>query len=260
MSHEKCSSKGKRRSKAVSVLGIAGMSLAAMDGGAFASISGSAADIASQNTAPSQVVTLGEEEISDVTLSTFYVFDKENARTPQAGVQEARGGLRCSGVFLVEDIERRQSDVGDFFLTEGDDLTGCRVLQRCIHCRSADRCECSAVHRRRHPAIPNTDTALLRRFPFEEHFSCDIARSSSLPTQIRSGTYAAIRSTSHSTLRAEFAAPTLPSKTVLFSEWPLPKKSNPPRVRLYGRRRIGRCSARDTRRKRSSRSFDMVWA
>ena len=39
-----------------------------------------------------QVITLGEEEISDVSLSTFYVFDKENAATTKVG--ESRLGLR----------------------------------------------------------------------------------------------------------------------------------------------------------------------
>jgi hypothetical protein len=28
--------------------------------------------------------------------------------------------LRCRGVFFVEDVERRQTDVGDFLLTEKD--------------------------------------------------------------------------------------------------------------------------------------------
>jgi len=35
-------------------------------------------------------ITLNEEEISDVSLATFFVFDKENPRTP--GLQLARGG------------------------------------------------------------------------------------------------------------------------------------------------------------------------
>ena len=38
---------------------------------------------------------LGEEEISDVSLATFYVFDKENAGSLKPGVQLARGG--CGG-------------------------------------------------------------------------------------------------------------------------------------------------------------------
>jgi hypothetical protein len=37
-------------------------------------------------------ITLGEEEISDVSLATFYVFDKENPGTSRPDVQLARGG------------------------------------------------------------------------------------------------------------------------------------------------------------------------
>jgi len=62
MSQAKRASKGKRPSKAVSVLGIAGASLAASTGGSLADIP--VADIPSQNTAPFQFITLGEEEIS----------------------------------------------------------------------------------------------------------------------------------------------------------------------------------------------------
>jgi hypothetical protein len=90
MSQAKRASKGKRPTKAVSVLGIAGMSLAASTGG-------SVADIPSQNTAPFQAITLGEEEISDVSLATFHLFDKENFGTPPSGIQLARGGCGCGG-------------------------------------------------------------------------------------------------------------------------------------------------------------------
>ena len=31
-----------------------------------------------------------------------------------------QAGLGCSGVFLVEDVERRQAHVRDFFLAESD--------------------------------------------------------------------------------------------------------------------------------------------
>ena len=95
MSQTKRASKAKRRSNAVPVLGIAGVSLAMAGGGASASTAGAVADMPLQNTAP--VVTLGEEEISDVSLSTFYVFDKENTRSLQGAVQEARGCGGCRG-------------------------------------------------------------------------------------------------------------------------------------------------------------------
>ena len=49
-----------------------------MAGGAYASTGGSIADMQSQNAVPPHEA-IGEEEISDVSLGTFYVFDKENA-------------------------------------------------------------------------------------------------------------------------------------------------------------------------------------
>ena len=75
----KRASKGKRRSKVAPLLGIAGVSLAMAGGGASASAVGSVADMPSHNPTPRGVITLGEEEISDVSLSTFFVFDKESA-------------------------------------------------------------------------------------------------------------------------------------------------------------------------------------
>lgn len=93
MARAKQASKRKRRSKAVPVLGAAGLSLS-LAGGASASTGGTAADISPQNTSPNHQIFLGEEEISDVSLSTFYVFDKENAATPQAGEKTA-WGCRC---------------------------------------------------------------------------------------------------------------------------------------------------------------------
>jgi hypothetical protein len=53
--------------------------------------------------------------------------------------------LRCSEVFLVEDMERRQADVENFFLTESKALKRRRILRRYIRYRSAGRC------RPRHP-------------------------------------------------------------------------------------------------------------
>ena len=88
MSRSKQTSKGRGRRRVVTALGVAGaLSLA---GGASASI-GSAGDIPTQNTAP---VLLAEEEISDVSLATFYVFDKENAAAHRSGVQLAARGCR----------------------------------------------------------------------------------------------------------------------------------------------------------------------
>jgi hypothetical protein len=72
----KRSPKSKRRSKALSALGIAGVSLA-LAGGASASTGQVTTNVPS--TSQSHEIFLGDEEISDVSLATFYVFDKENA-------------------------------------------------------------------------------------------------------------------------------------------------------------------------------------
>jgi hypothetical protein len=95
MSHTKQASKRNRRACAVPLLGAAGLSLS-LASGAPAATGGPAADIPTQNTGVSHEITLGEEEISDVSLATFYVFDKENPRT--SGIQLARGGgCGCGG-------------------------------------------------------------------------------------------------------------------------------------------------------------------
>jgi hypothetical protein len=81
MSHGKRNSKRKGRTKVVTVLGVAGaMSLA---GGAGGAAVGPPGETLTANTA----VTLFEEEISDVSLSTFYVFDHENAGACRPGLQ-----------------------------------------------------------------------------------------------------------------------------------------------------------------------------
>ena len=95
MARAKRASKRNRRSKAVPVLGAAGLSLS-LASGVSASTGGTAADIPPQNTSPTNEIFLGEEEISDVSLSTFYVFDKENAATHQLG-EKVAGRCRCGG-------------------------------------------------------------------------------------------------------------------------------------------------------------------
>jgi hypothetical protein len=84
MSHGQRTSKRKGRTKAVTVLGMAGaLSLA---GGASEAAVSPPGDTLTVNTA----ITLNEEEISDVSLSTFYVFDHENAGARRPGLQLAQ--------------------------------------------------------------------------------------------------------------------------------------------------------------------------
>ena len=94
MARAKRATKQKRRRIALPVLGAAGMSLT-MAGGASAATAPTA-NVPSQDTAPRPVITLFEEEISDVSLGTFYVFDKENESQLGQGLQlAARGGCGC---------------------------------------------------------------------------------------------------------------------------------------------------------------------
>jgi hypothetical protein len=96
MPHTKHTSKRTRRKEAVPVLGAVGVSLS-LASGASAATAVPPADMPSRNTAPPQI-TLNEEEISDVSLGTFYVFDKETAGTPRFGEKLARAcGRGCGG-------------------------------------------------------------------------------------------------------------------------------------------------------------------
>src|SRR5262249_11035176 len=80
MAHTKPISKLRPRRKAVPVVGVAGMSLS-LATGASAATAVPAADVPSWDTSPPQV-TLSEEEIADVSLGTFYVFDRKTPERP----------------------------------------------------------------------------------------------------------------------------------------------------------------------------------
>jgi hypothetical protein len=102
MSQAKRASKRKRPSKAVSVLGIAGVSLAASASGSPADIppaplaAPTVGSVVWENTAPFQIPALDEEDISGVSLATFSLFDKENLGDSQSGIQLAfRTGCGC---------------------------------------------------------------------------------------------------------------------------------------------------------------------
>ncbi len=94
MSLAKQSSKRKRRTQVVPMLGVAGLSLSLASGAS--AIGGAPTDLPTRNTAVSHPTTLCEEEISEVSLATFYIFDKENARTLMPRARLAGGGC-CGG-------------------------------------------------------------------------------------------------------------------------------------------------------------------
>jgi len=84
MPQGKQTSKRKRRSKALPVLGAAGCRLS-LAGSASAVPGGPAVNLPTSGNGDGKQVFLGEEEILDVSLATFYVFDKEGGAELLAG-------------------------------------------------------------------------------------------------------------------------------------------------------------------------------
>jgi hypothetical protein len=95
MPRVKQASKKKRLTKAVPALGAAGLTFSLV-GGASAAVAPGADESQAPNYSPNHQITLGEEEIADVSLATFYVFDKEGTEAARNGVQVA-WGCRCGG-------------------------------------------------------------------------------------------------------------------------------------------------------------------
>jgi hypothetical protein len=97
MPRVKQASKRTRVTKAVPALGAAGLTFSLVGGASAAAVPTQDVPRA-PNIAPSHEIMLGEEEISDVSLATFYVFDKENTGATQGNVQVAwRGCGGCRG-------------------------------------------------------------------------------------------------------------------------------------------------------------------
>jgi hypothetical protein len=98
MSPEKQRSKRKQKRKAAPLLGAAGLSLS-LATGASASMNGPTTDLPTRTTTVNRDITLAEEEVSDVSLAKFCVFDRENSGTFRPGRRFAMGGgcAGCSG-------------------------------------------------------------------------------------------------------------------------------------------------------------------
>jgi hypothetical protein len=77
-------SQKKRRSKTIPALGAAGLSLTLASEATLAATA-PALDTMTRKAGVSHEIVLREEEISDVSLATFYVFDKERAGAFRAG-------------------------------------------------------------------------------------------------------------------------------------------------------------------------------
>ena len=108
MSHAKqASTKLKRSINAAPVLSIAGLSTS-LASRASAAIGTPGADLLAPKTGMSHEIILCEDEISDVSLGTFYIFfDKEKGGTFRRGLKfAARGGCGCqpSDIRLKRDV------------------------------------------------------------------------------------------------------------------------------------------------------------
>jgi len=91
---KKQASKRKRVTKAaVWALGAAGLTFG-LAGGASASTAPTADVPQKLKLTPTQTITLGEEEIADVSLATFHLFDKENNG---GALEQMAWGCRCGG-------------------------------------------------------------------------------------------------------------------------------------------------------------------
>jgi hypothetical protein len=139
MARTKQVSKRKRRRIGLPALGAAGVSLV-MAGGAAANAP--TANVPSlQNTSLRPAITLDEEEIADVSLGTFYVFDKENDSRLGQGVRlAAHGGCgRCGGGCAAA---RCGGCAGRCAVARCGGAARCAVA-RCAVARCAGRCGCA---------------------------------------------------------------------------------------------------------------------
>ena len=135
MSPAKQASKRKSRACAVPLLGAAGLSLSLASGAPAATVGPTAHEI-----------TLGEEEISDVSLATFYVFDKENVGTSEPTVQLARHWRGCHGCRGCRGCRGCHRGCG-----------GCGGCGRSVSCEPQNpytsECECTDPNAGRNPCM-----------------------------------------------------------------------------------------------------------
>lgn len=101
MARDKAGSTRKRHSKAVPVLGAAGLSLTLVSA-ASAAMHQPTTEVAARQAPMTQEITLAEEDVSGASLATFHVFDNEHARPARGarfamGVGGGCGGCGCGG-------------------------------------------------------------------------------------------------------------------------------------------------------------------
>ena len=86
----------KRVKAALPALGAAGLTFSMVGGASAAAVPVNDAT-QTTNYSPNHQITLGEEEIADVSLATFYVFDKEATTAAKEGNVQLARGCGCRG-------------------------------------------------------------------------------------------------------------------------------------------------------------------
>jgi hypothetical protein len=82
--------------KTAPMVGVVGASVALVGGAYATGVAEKTPDVSAGNTTLGPQINLSEEELSDVNLGTFYVFDKEGLNKPgQQYAQRCRCGWRC---------------------------------------------------------------------------------------------------------------------------------------------------------------------
>jgi hypothetical protein len=130
----------RKRTIAAPVVGAVGASMA-VAGGAYATgVVGSPSGPSLKNDAPGPQINLSEEEISDVNLGTFFVFDRENLQG--YGEQYAQRGCRgCGRCAVARCAVARCAVIGCRGCSgcRGCAVGGCRS---CIACAGCSGCSC----------------------------------------------------------------------------------------------------------------------
>src|SRR5262245_65052088 len=115
----------KHLKKAVPVAGVVGVSMALAGSASATGNVGAAPDVPLRDAAAGPKITFSEEEIMDVSLGTFFVFDKESLEPVEPGVQYAQRGCRgCGGCRGCRGCAR-----------------GCRACTACAGCAGCS-CNC----------------------------------------------------------------------------------------------------------------------
>ena len=125
--------------KAASVAGVVGASMA-LGGGAYATgVADSSPDMSARDTTLGPQINLSEEELSDVSLGTFYVFDKEDLS--MAGAQYAARCGRCGGAGRCGGRCAAVARCARCGGCSGCAVGGCRACRACAGC-SGCSCGC----------------------------------------------------------------------------------------------------------------------